>query len=159
KAFSMQNPSASVPALARGLAATRMAIERLSAERDAVFTLRVKEQQFQDAINTALGIELQAIAGVPGPAVPGQRISVETSLTNRGSIGIDDITFELVAPPQSQPVGAVAEHLGANETVWPLPLTLIVSPEAPLTRPYFERASIQEARYAVRDTTQLFRPA
>src|SRR5262249_20151418 len=117
KAFSMQNPSASVPALARGLAATRMAIERLSAERDAVFTLRVKEQQFQDAINTALGIELQAIAGVPGPAVPGQRISVETSLTNHGSIGIDDITFELVAPPQSQPVGAVAEHLGANETV------------------------------------------
>ena len=73
-AFSMPNPSASVPALARGLAATRAAHQRLGAEPDAVFVLRVKEQQFMDAINTALGDRLQAIAAVAGPVVPGQRV-------------------------------------------------------------------------------------
>ena len=74
-AFSMQNPSASVPALARGLAATRVAIAALRAEPDAVFILRVKEQQFMDAINTALGIEFQAIAAVgrPGRARPARQ--------------------------------------------------------------------------------------
>src|SRR5262245_29468589 len=71
RAFSMNDPSAGVPALARGLAATRAAIETLAAEPDAVFVLRIKEQQFADAINVALGIELAAIADVPGPVVRG----------------------------------------------------------------------------------------
>src|SRR4029077_8200327 len=61
-AFSLPNPSASVPALARGLAATRRAIEQLRAEPDATFILQVKEQQFIDAINTALGLDFEAIA-------------------------------------------------------------------------------------------------
>src|SRR5471030_14996 len=43
-AFSMQNPSASVPALALGLAATRAAIAALRAEPDAVFILQIKER-------------------------------------------------------------------------------------------------------------------
>ena len=50
-------------ALARGLAATRTAIERLNAEPDVVFILKIKEQQFQDAINTALGVDFQALVG------------------------------------------------------------------------------------------------
>jgi len=63
----------------------------------------VKEQQFADAINTALGVELQAIASrleslnrvdrwrgsrrrsPMGPVVPGQRIDVRVALTNRGT--------------------------------------------------------------------------
>src|SRR5262249_13832021 len=64
--FRMTEPSACVPALARGLAATRIAIEQLAGEPDAVFILQQKEQQFQDAINTALGIELSAIAQPAG---------------------------------------------------------------------------------------------
>src|SRR5262249_22091221 len=72
KAFSMQNPSASVPALARGLAATRTAVSQLTAEPDAVHILRVKEQQFADAINAALGIDVQAVAQASGPVVRGQ---------------------------------------------------------------------------------------
>jgi len=40
KAFSLQNPAASVPPLARGLSATRKAIDQLSAEPDAAFILR-----------------------------------------------------------------------------------------------------------------------
>ena len=47
------------------------AIEKLSAEPDAVFILKVKEQQFEDAINTALGVDLQAVAAVGGPVDSG----------------------------------------------------------------------------------------
>jgi LmbE family N-acetylglucosaminyl deacetylase len=60
--FSMTNPSASVPALARGLHATRSALNTLSSAPDAVFILKIKEQQFQDAINAALGVELTALS-------------------------------------------------------------------------------------------------
>ena len=42
------------------------ATAELNAEPDAVFMLQVKEQQFADAINTALGLELQAVAQMPG---------------------------------------------------------------------------------------------
>src|SRR6185295_14743881 len=72
-AFTLQDPSASMPALARGLSATRDAIAQFSADPDAVHILRVKEQQFADAINTALGIDFTAVAqpaGAPEPTGP-----------------------------------------------------------------------------------------
>ena len=156
----MQNPSACVPALARGLSATRKAINALRAEPDAVFILQVKEQQFMDAINTALGIDFQAIASVPGPVVPGQRVSVETSLTNRGSIDIQDQGMALVAAPGWETTGAAMfdAALRANAT-WRRTLTVTVPADAPVTRPYFERPSIAEPRYTLRDASQFGRPA
>jgi LmbE family N-acetylglucosaminyl deacetylase len=177
-AFSMQNPSASVPALARGLAATRSAIERLRSEPDAIFILRLKEQQFIDAINTALGVELQAIAqpeGVPeptgpmaafappptlGPVVPGQRIEVRVALTNRGTTDIEPSEVALVAAPdwRIQSNNAAAGRLGFNQTAR-RSFAVTVPDAAPFTRPYFERASIAESRYAIRDVSQIYRPA
>jgi len=162
-AFSIQNPSASVPALARGLAATRKAIDSLSAEPDAVLILRTKEQQFVDAINTALAIDFQAIAAVPGPAVPGQRVNVEATLTNRGSTAIEVAEMTLVG--------------AAGRADWQLPASTFdrirlitnetarhafqgdVSADARPSRPYFARASIAEPRYALSDRSQFGRPA
>ena len=72
-AFTLQDPSVSVPSLARGLAATRDAIAQLTSDADAVHMLRLKEQQFVDAINAALGIDFTAVAqpaGVPEPTGP-----------------------------------------------------------------------------------------
>ena len=60
-------PSGCVPALARGLAATRTAIAGLNTEPDAVFILRLKEEQFVDAINTALEHRTSAEATDPRP--------------------------------------------------------------------------------------------
>jgi len=157
----MQEPSASVPALARGLAATRKAIDALSTEPDAVFTLNAKEQQFIDAINTALGISVEAIASVPGPIVPGQRVTVETTLTNRGSVAIDGVSLELAAasPGWALPRAPItAPRLGQNGTLHGA-LTVTVPENAPPTRPYFERASIADARYTLRNRSQFGRPA
>jgi LmbE family N-acetylglucosaminyl deacetylase len=162
-AFTISNPSASVPALARGLAATRVAVQRLSAEPDAVFVLRVKEQQFMDAINTALAIDLQAIAAVPGPAVPGQRVSVDAALTNRGSIAIDVAEMTLMASaggPDWQLPASTFGHatLAANETARHTFAAEALA-GARLSRPYFTRASIADARYAIQDPSQFGRPA
>jgi LmbE family N-acetylglucosaminyl deacetylase len=159
-AFTMQNPSACVPALARGLAATRKAVNALQAEPDAVFILQVKEQQFEDAINTALGIELLATAAVPGPIVPGQRVNVDVSLTNRGSIPIRDLSLNLVVPRGWQAAGFDTgdSALGPNASVHQASM-FTVPDDAPFTRPYFERVTIAEARYTLRDDSQFGRPA
>jgi LmbE family N-acetylglucosaminyl deacetylase len=159
-AFSMQNPSASVPALARGLAATRHAIDALGDEPDAVFILQVKEQQFQDAINAALGVAVQAIAAVPGPVVPGQQLSVEATLTNRGSVAVEDSRLELIASRGWQVSGAPVQpvRLGPNATLRRA-LTFTVPPDAAPTRPYFARASIADARYTLLNDSQFGRPA
>jgi LmbE family N-acetylglucosaminyl deacetylase len=103
QAFRLDDPAASAPALARGLAATREALRAFSSDADATRMLEIKEQQFVDAINTALGVEFTAIAqppGVPeptgpmavfappptmGPVVPGQTFDVRIRFTNHGS--------------------------------------------------------------------------
>ena len=102
-AFTMTDPSAAVRPLAQGLQLTRAAIAGAKDE-DAKFILAIKEQQFQDAINSAMGMELSAVAqpaGQPeptGPAaafappalmaapVPGQTFEVRARLANRGGI-------------------------------------------------------------------------
>jgi LmbE family N-acetylglucosaminyl deacetylase len=159
-AFTMQNPSASVPALARGLSATRTAIGALRAEPDAVFILQVKEQQFMDAINTALGIDFQATAAVAGPVVPGQRVAVDVSLTDRGSVAIDEIHLGLAGPQSWGPPSVTlnASKPGVNRGTH-YSFSLTVPDDAPVTRPYFERATIVEPRYTLRDPSQFGRPS
>jgi LmbE family N-acetylglucosaminyl deacetylase len=159
-AFTMQNPSASVPALTRGLAATRKAIGALRAEPDAAFILQVKEQQFMEAINTALGIDFQAIAEVAGPIVPGQHVAVDVSLTDRGSVPLDEIHVGLAGPSSWGPPSVTLNNSkpGVNGgTRYSFSLT--VPDGAPATRPYFERATIVEPRYTLRDASQFGRPS
>jgi LmbE family N-acetylglucosaminyl deacetylase len=158
-AFSMQNPSACVPALAGGLTATRTAIAALAAEPDAAFVLRVKEQQFTDAINTALGLEFEAIAS-SGPVVPGQHFGVGSTLTNRGTPDIELTRIDLAAGPgwQIQPVTGPQVRITTGQTARH-EFTVNVAADARVTRPYFERASIAEPRYTLRDAAQFGRPA
>src|SRR5206468_1780034 len=113
-AFTVADPSACIPALARGLAATREALALAATEPDAAFVLRIKERQFMDAINAALGLDLSAVAqpvGTREPTgpfaafappvtfaapVPGQRFEVVTRLANRGAIDVapSDLAIE-----------------------------------------------------------------
>ena len=158
-AFSIQNPTASVPALARGLAATRKAIDGLSADPDAVFILRAKERQFMDTINTALGIDFEALT-TAGPVVPGQRLEVRSTLTNRGGVDIQlaDITLMAGSGWRIEPGDKSSGRVGLNQTVRQT-AAVTVPADAHLTRPYFERAGIAETRYAVLDASQMFQPA
>src|SRR5687767_5005897 len=102
-AFTMNDPSASVPSLVEGLKLTREALAATK-DLDLRHVLTIKEQQFQDAINSAMGMELIAVAqpaGMPEPTgpgaafappalmaapVPGQTFEVRARLANRGGV-------------------------------------------------------------------------
>ena len=97
-AYNVHNPAAVVPFLVQGLRLTRETI-RLSADHgEALFLLRIKERQFQDAINTALGIQFRAEprpivssqhgTGRPRPALSGGRLASQ-SQQHSGSNGTD----------------------------------------------------------------------
>ena len=175
-AFTINDPSAAAPALARALAATRTAAT-LAADPDIVNMLRVKEAQIQDAIAAALGIVFTASAQPAGvadpsgpfaafaapvtmpPVVPGQAFEVKTLFTSRSTIAVTAPKIALDAES-----GWIVTTQGVTParaaTNAPIALTFAVkTPDnAPLTRPYFTRASIQDSRYTVPDRALMHRP-
>jgi len=135
-AFTMENPSAVVPALARGLTAVRAAKSQLASDADAAYMLGLKEQQFEDAINTALAIEFTAIAQ-PAAAVPGETFDVKLQWANRSRIVAENLSFAING-------STVAPDPARTAT-----FRLTVPPEMPVTRPYFHRVALSDTRYAV----------
>ena len=158
RAFSMADPSAAVPALARGLHAARTAMAKLADHPDMVDVLRIKEQQFQDAINTALGVELQAIADVPGAVIAGQQVGVDVTLSNHGTTSVDSPSLSLDAPDSWDAVGfSTLDTRLAQSASLRRRLTARVPSDAAPMRPYFERTSLAESHYTIRDRTRAFR--
>ncbi|MPZ16640.1 MAG: PIG-L family deacetylase [Luteitalea sp.] len=179
KTFSPTDPSASVPALVEGLQATRAALRAAAAEPDARFILEIKEAQFMQAINAALGLDFTAMAqpaGIPEstassapftpqptmpPVVPGQRFDVLTTLTNRGRLSISPTEITLTTAPGWNVTNGPAKlgSLGMNETA-SQGLSVRLSDDAAITsRPYFSRESIAESRYTISEREQFGRPA
>jgi LmbE family N-acetylglucosaminyl deacetylase len=181
RAFSEFDPAACAPALARGLRATRSAIERLGSEPDVVFLLKIKEQQFQDAINAALGVELVALAEPAGsidatgaaaafapppafgPAVPGQSFDVRTTFTNRAPVAMSglDVSLSSTSNWRVRPAGASAAPSSPLTQNQPLVrrFSVTVPDEVRLSRPFFTRTDLSQNRYTVTDVAQLYRPA
>ena len=179
-AFRIDDPAACVPALARGLAATRRALAAVASEPDAVFVLKVKERQFADALDSALGIDFAAIAqpaGVPEPSGPYAEFAPPPTL--EAPDARPDLRGARAAhepqPPErsrrrrSRSSPAPASGWRRAPPRWPRSdagatagqrFTVRVADDAPLSsRPYFGRASIQEARYTLSDPSQIHRPA
>ena len=168
QAFTMNNPSAVVPALIAGLSAVRAAKTQLAAHPDAGYVLGLKEQQFEDAIATALGLELTATARpIPSapasqlttatlsPVVAGQSFDVHLTLTNHGSVPLNVVRYD-IAVKGSAPVSAaiapapISRDRRVNQIV-----RLTAPATAPVSRPYFTRSSLAESRYTVVDTASL----
>ena len=68
--FAMIDPSAAVPALSAALGFIRDAIAKSGADEEALFVLRIKERQTEEAITACLGLELTATAQPAGQAEP-----------------------------------------------------------------------------------------
>ena len=175
QAFKWTEPSAAVPALARALGATRTAIAQLGTDPDVARLLTLEEQQIADAIHAALGISFTAIAqpaGTPeasgpfnaGPvamaaATPGQTIDVRTVFVNRSPVEVTSVRVNVRAMGNWSIKGdAAPAHAKLNQPVSKT-FSVTVPDNAPLTRPYFVRKSIQEARYAIIDPAQIYRPS
>jgi len=182
--FSMQNPSAIVPGLSEGLKLTRQ-LAGASTDAEARFVLAIKERQFQDAINSALRMELTAVAqpaGLAEPAGPGaafaappvmaapvagQAFEVRARLANRGGLTV-------AIPPAASAAIALEGDPGWQVAIGPttggpnlerhqqatarMTVTL-ADTVAPSTKPYFFRQGLQESRYTLSDPAQFGRPA
>ncbi len=183
-AFTMTDPSVAVPALVQGLKLTRAAMASTS-DLDAKFILQIKEQQFQDAINSAMGMELTAVAqpaGVPEPTgpgaafappavmaapVPGQTFEVRARLANRGGItaaippaASAVITIEGDRGWQIAPGPATGgPNLERHQQATMRATVTLADGVALSTKPYFFRNGLQESRYTLSDATQFGKPA
>jgi len=177
QAFKIDDPSAAAPALARGLKATREAMQAFASDADAAHMLRLKAQQFEDAINTALGIDFMAIAQPAGiaeptgpaaafappptlePVVPGQRFDVRLRFTSRGSTSVDLDNFRVVGGSADAETGWDGlKALHRDETIAST-LRTTARAASSFTRPYFNRSSVTENRYTVADQRALHHPA
>jgi LmbE family N-acetylglucosaminyl deacetylase len=107
--FNLTNPSASAPALARGLTATRTALSKLSGDVEVAHVLRLKERQFVDALTAALGVTVSGLAVPAGvtadgpadalalrPLVAGQTFGVRASFVARGPAQITLRALDLI---------------------------------------------------------------
>ena len=180
----VEEPSAGVPDLVQGLQRTRQVLGLLSAQPEAAFMLRIKERQFMDAINAALGLQFTAI-GMPadtepstspwapppmmGLVVPGQTFRVDVHLLNPSPQAIENAALALEARPgwviedtalqarrsdQQQPIDR-AVPASESQAVFTVQV-----PETPvLSQRYFYRESIREDQYQVRDSAYLHLPA
>jgi LmbE family N-acetylglucosaminyl deacetylase len=175
--FRPNDPSASVPALVLGLKLTRYVMAE--ADPRVRHLLEIKEQQFQDAINAAMGIELTAVAqppGIPEPTgpgaafappalmaapVPGQTFEVRARLANRGGVSATGaaITIEgdrgwTVTPAPLTGGPNLARHQQVA-----LRASVRLAADVPIsTRPYFSRSGLQESRYTLNDPAQFGKP-
>lgn len=167
--FNGRDPSAVVAALARGLAAARIAAEGLVSDPDAALILARKVDQFQVAINTALGLDLTAVAqpaNLPDPTgpgaafapppvmdavVPGQRFEIRVQMSNRGTAAIAPTSVALAADRGWQvrdlaPAATLAP-LATGQTLRRRFDVRIADDAAISSRPYFSRSSIQDSVY------------
>ena len=177
-AFRLDDPAATVPALARGLRATREAVRGAASDAELLFVLRAKERQFMEAIATAMGIHLSAVAqpaGLPdpsgpfaafapppamGPVVPGQRFEVRATLTNRSRIpaAAAQVTLEPRGAFEIDGAAGDGAALAYNESA-ERRFTVTAAEDAEPSKPYFSRAGIHENRYTIHDATQRHQPA
>jgi hypothetical protein len=178
RTFNHRDPSAIVPALTRGLAAARAASEKLVSDPDVALILSRKVDQFQTAINTALGLDLTATAqpaNLPEPTgpgamfapppmmgapVPGQRFEVRIQMSNRGSVAITpqavrldtDRGWEVAESGVSTRAPLEKGHVLQRR------FDVALAADAPISsRPFFSRTSIQESLYRFADEAQFGR--
>lgn len=178
-------PSAVVPDLVLGLRKTRQVLGLLAAQPEAAFMLRIKEQQFMDAINAALGLQFTAV-GMPadtepatspwappplmGLVVPGQTFRVDVHLLNPSPRAIEQASIALAAAPDWTVEGTASEgQTLRSDQQQPIDMAVSVPqtqavftvrvPDVPvLSQRYFYRQSIRENQYQVRDSAYLHLP-
>ncbi|MFN0123927.1 MAG: NEW3 domain-containing protein [Blastocatellia bacterium] len=165
KKFDARAPWTTAPDIATGMKATGALITRVKtasmAETDKdqlLFLLGNKEREFNQAMNTALGLSLEVLVDPPGggaeggpqsffqpretfnTAIPGQQFTLTASAVNRGRVGIETIGLSLRIPKgwTTAIKRDEAKGIGYNERAR-RQFELTVPPDAALTRPHWSR--------------------
>ena len=147
-----------------------------AAKADLLPSLQLKQQQFEEAANEALGIYFEFYVDVPGPAagpsyfarmeqtftlgVPGQTFTATARLYNRGKAPIAQNTDELRMPPgwKSTALKQQQDKIDPGEmAAWQFQIT--IPGDAPYTRPYWSRKDQEtETSYTISDSRYLTLP-
>ena len=179
--YTVNDPSAIAPTLADGLTATDKLIDQvkgssLSAESkyNIVHELNTKHTQFNDALALALSLSITATVTAdsttanPQPqrgfmrvaqpdfpvAIPGQKFRVLVHMSDDGSapVNVESSALSLngnVIDADSS-AGRVSGNVDAGGILNTL-FTVQIPEDSPFTRPYFDRPSIDQPYYDVRD--------
>jgi LmbE family N-acetylglucosaminyl deacetylase len=162
--FDALQPWVVAPDLAAGMKATRALIEKVkasspdTAHKDHVlFLLGNKEHEFNEAMNKALGLVMEALVDPEpvseGPtsvlarretfhvAIPGQRFSCTLSVTNRSPVKLDRGEAGIARPPGWDVTATTpAGDLPVNNATLRAQFEVKVPDNAAYTRPYWSRA-------------------
>ncbi len=161
------HPDAVVGDLTAGLAKTRELLEVLPEESESAFILKIKEEQFQHAIATAVGLAFTATAqptGTPpvssfwqapttmGPVVRGQSFEIDARVYISADVAADAITVTLRDPTGlSQEDWQVSSNVRQTAPYHHVVFAATVPNDAAYARPYFFRNSVKENHYQWRD--------
>jgi LmbE family N-acetylglucosaminyl deacetylase len=175
-AFMIADPSASAVPLARGLSAMRQ-LATDTTDPDVRAVLDIKAGQFEDALASASGLSLAALAEPPvesgttkgdaftppptlGAVTPGQRVAVRVIAANGGT-GELVVTRLAVTHPGGTLMTDVPRAVAALRSAERRShlFTLAIPAETPPTRPYFARASPEEGRFTLMDSSLAGRAA
>jgi len=180
--YSVGDSSAIAPALADGLTATGKLMDEvkgssLSAEAkyNVLHELEVKHIQFNDALALALSLSITATVtsnettANPQPqrgfmrvnqpnfpmAIPGQKFRVLVHISDDGSVPVNvessTLTLNGGVIDADSSAGRVSGQVDGGGVLNTL-FSVQIPENAPLTRPYFDRPSIDQPYYDLRDT-------
>jgi LmbE family N-acetylglucosaminyl deacetylase len=183
--FQAREPSTIAPVLADGLSATSALIGEVKqsslsddAKYDLLHELGVKQAQFNDALALALGLSIQANITQEHPpsgpfarfmgdlptfqmAIPGQQfpVAVRVAESSPVPLTIDSVAVELQGDTGSAVAadGAVSGPL-AGGAVFSARFNVHLPQDVPYTRPYFDRPSLEQPYYSLRDPQYRNRP-
>ena len=176
--FDIQHPTSSIPALANALKAARKLLE-MDLHEEVDFLVRIKSEQIQEAINTALGIHLSALA-IPEDApvvasfwaplptlegvVNGQAFNVEVEFGKGAEASVYLKSLQLEGQSgltvNSDELDKKIELIQSEEIVDALSfmIPVDVNAEAHHDRPYFYRPSIVQNQYSTLGDAPIFLP-
>lgn len=184
--FNMDRPELVAPSLANGLKATRALIAQVESSKfsaegkyNVLHELRVKEQQFNDAIVQSLGLSILATVAPekdPGGrfaiftggiqesfqvAIPGQQfwVKVLAATQNNATVQVNKLTLNSADGQQwnIEPLATSPNQLADNKAESQR-FKVTVPANAVYTRPYFTRPNTEQAYYDIKDPKSLNLP-
>jgi LmbE family N-acetylglucosaminyl deacetylase len=142
RALEQIGPAAAVPDLAGGLVAVRTLRTGLSdmgisdeARFEVDYRLKIKDEQFRQAILLAQGLRLEALAS-DGLVVPGQPVSVTITVVNRGDA---DVTVQRAGLEGFAGPAGCAGAVVTTAAPFACSARVTVPADARVTRPYWSR--------------------
>jgi LmbE family N-acetylglucosaminyl deacetylase len=164
--FQPLQPGSSASAVAEGVGELKSALQKLEdmriegAARQAVAdALQHKLDDFNNALNSVLGIYMTAYAGA-ATASPGQNSQVTVTFYNRGSEPLDlqQVILDLPKGWPAPPAPAAAPEKLTPGTSAQRRFSITIPANAAVTEPFWYREDTDDNRYKTRSTANVFAP-